>query len=268
MHPMFKEQALPWLLKNCQTPLFLSHSYKTTGLGESIIEERLAPKLSTLTDEGLQLGYCARIGEVEVRLDAKGDRAALLLEQARKITEEILRDHIFGEGADLLEQVVVRELARRKKTLACAESCSGGLLAHRLTNIPGASEIFLGGIVAYANAVKEQTLAVSPENLLTHGAVSEQVAQEMAEGVRSLTKSDYALGITGIAGPTGGTEQKPIGTVFIALAHDEGTSVHRFLNQYDRETFKFIATQQALELLRQHLIVPAAAAKAAIANSQ
>jgi nicotinamide-nucleotide amidase len=150
--------------------------------------------------------------------------------------------------------VVVRLLTRKKKTLATAESCTGGFIAHQITNVPGASEIFLGGIVAYSNQVKEKFLGVRPEILKKHGAVSEAVAREMAGGARKKFGADFAIAVTGIAGPTGGTKTKPIGTVFIALAGAFGTIVERKLNCFGREKFKEVTARQALEMLRVQLV--------------
>jgi len=152
-----------------------------------------------------------------------------------------------------LEADVLRQLAQRKQTLALAESCTGGCLAHRLTNVPGASAVFLGGVVAYHNAAKQRFLGVRAKTLATHGAVSEAVAREMAEGARKKFGADFALGITGIAGPGGGTKAKPVGTVFLALAGAFGTVVERRLNAYGRTKFKAVTARQALVLLRLRL---------------
>jgi nicotinamide-nucleotide amidase len=153
-----------------------------------------------------------------------------------------------------IEASVVRLLARKKKTLALAESCTGGFIAHQITNVPGASEIFLGGIVAYSNEVKQKFLGVRSTTLKKHGAVSENVAREMAEGARKKFGADFAIAVTGIAGPGGGTPEKPVGTVFIALAGDFETVVERKFNSYEREVFKQLTAQQALELLRAKLV--------------
>jgi nicotinamide-nucleotide amidase len=152
-----------------------------------------------------------------------------------------------------IEAVVVRLLTARKKTLALAESCTGGNIAHRVTNVPGASSVFLGGVVSYANEAKEKILGVRSQTLKEHGAVSEIVACEMAEGAREKFGADFAIAVTGIAGPGGGTPEKPVGTVFIALADEFGTAVERKLNSFDRATFKEITAQQALELLQLRL---------------
>jgi nicotinamide-nucleotide amidase len=160
-----------------------------------------------------------------------------------------------GAKMDLgLEADVLRLLAERKQTLALAESCTGGYIAHRLTNVPGASAVFLGGVVAYSNAAKQKFLGVQAETCAARGAVSEAVAREMAEGAQKKFAADFALGVTGIAGPGGGTKNKPVGTVFIALSGGFGTAVERKLNLQARAAFKDITARQALELLHSQLL--------------
>jgi len=148
-----------------------------------------------------------------------------------------------------IEAVVVGLLARRGEMLALAESCTGGGIAHQITNVPGASKIFLGGIVAYSNAVKQKFLGVRAKTLARHGAVSEAVAREMAEGARKKFGADFAIAVTGIAGPGGGKSSKPVGTVFIALAGEGETMVERKKNPFGREKFKEITANQALKML-------------------
>jgi nicotinamide-nucleotide amidase len=215
----------------------------------------VAPPLQSLAASGLEIGYCARPGAVDVRLTASGEHAANLVAQGQVIVEKVLGKSIFGYDDEELEQVVIRRLTEQKKTLALAESCTGGAIAHRLTNVPGASVVFRGGIVSYSNDAKQTILGVKRESLTAHGAVSEEVASEMAAGVRKALGADYALAVTGIAGPGGGTESKPVGTVYISLAFPGGVKVKKQLNAWDRETFKQVTTQQALELLRVTLLM-------------
>jgi PncC family amidohydrolase len=145
-------------------------------------------------------------------------------------------------------------MTARRQTLAVAESCTGGAIANRVTNVPGASKIFVGGVVAYSNEVKQKFLGVRFETLQRHGAVSEAVARAMAEGAREKFGADFAVAVTGIAGPAGGTKVKPVGTVFIALAGKPGTVVERKLNSRGRGRFKEATAQQALEMLRARLV--------------
>ena len=255
LQPMLSEQVIPLLRQ--KLPLesaFVSRTLKTTGLGESVVEERIAAPLKHLTDAGLELGYCARTGDVEVRIAARGAAAEKTVAEAEQIVRRLIGAHIFGEGDDTLEAVVVRLMTGRKQTLALAESCTGGCIANRITDVPGASAVLLAGWVTYSNQAKQDFLGVAAETLEEHGAVSEAVAREMAEGARRRTGADFALAVTGIAGPTGGTPDKPVGTVFIALATGRHTSVLNPMNRYDRGTFKYVTSQQALELLRRTLL--------------
>jgi nicotinamide-nucleotide amidase len=152
-----------------------------------------------------------------------------------------------------IENAVVKLLTQKKKTLALAESCTGGLIANKITNVPGASKVFPGGIVAYGNDVKEKFLGVRAETLKKFGAVSEEAANEMAIGAREKFGADFAIAVTGIAGPSGGTAEKPVGTVFIALATVTETVVERKINSCGREAFKQLTARQALEMLRVRL---------------
>ena len=188
-----------------------------------------------------------------MRLAAHGGSAQTLVSEAEAMVREHLAPHIFGVDDEELEAVVVRLLAGRKQTLAVAESCTGGCIAHRLTNVPGASAVFLVGLVTYSDEAKRKVLGVRSETLARHGAVSEAVAREMAEGARKQSQADYALAVTGIAGPAGGTPEKPVGTVFIALASSREAPVWKMFNPWDRQTFKEVTSQQALELLRSQL---------------
>jgi nicotinamide-nucleotide amidase len=255
LRPMFTNQVLPLLEKLFpKPPAFACKILKTTGVGESVVEEKVEPLITDLFKEGLEIGYCARVGEVDVRLVGRGESGAAVVEKAEAIIRHKLGSFVFGLEGESLESVIVRLLTESSRTLALAESCTGGFIANRITNVPGASAVFLAGLVTYANEAKQNFLGVKPETLAAHGAVSEPVAREMAEGARQRTGADFAISVTGIAGPGGGTPEKPVGTVFIALARSGPTIVKQFRNNYDRETFKFTTSQQALDLLRRELI--------------
>ncbi len=249
LQPMFHQSVIPILRSIIKEPLSVERRfYKIAVMGESIIEEKVGQKI--LAIPGVELGYCARPGEVDLRMI--GPRAAL--EQAEKIVRAELGDVIFTDTDAALEEVLVTLLTAQKQTLATAESCTGGLLANRITNVPGASSVLLAGYVCYANEAKADVLGVDSKLIEQHGAVSEEVARAMAEGARRRAKSTYALATTGIAGPGGGSEQKPVGTVYVALAYETETKVRKLFFPSDRETFKQLVAQVAFEMLRRKLI--------------
>jgi nicotinamide-nucleotide amidase len=250
LQPMFRKFAMPILKSIIEVPLPVERrSYSIAGVGESLVEKAIGEKV--LAIPGIELGYCARPGEVEVRII--GDPNAI--QAADAIIRRELGISIFSGDNEALEAVVVRLLKQRKETLATAESCTGGLIANRITNVSGASEVFLAGYVTYANSVKSDVLNVDSKLIEKHGAVSEAVARAMAEGARTRAASTYGLATTGIAGPTGGSDEKPLGTVYTALASEYSETVARkFLFPTDRETFKQLAAQAALDLLRRRLL--------------
>ena len=253
LRPMFDEYVVPLLQREFAAETFVCRTLRSTGIGEPRVQEAIEADLQPLVERGLQIGYCARPGAVDVRLAAGGAAAQEMVRDGAARVQKILGAHIFGFDDDEIENVIVRLLTEKHQTLALAESCTGGNLAHRVTNVPGASAVFLGGVVSYANRAKEAVLGVGAETLRRHGAVSEAVAREMAAGARAKFGADFALAVTGIAGPAGGTVEKPVGTVFIALASAAGTEVKRMLNPWDRATFKEVTVTQALELLRRQL---------------
>jgi nicotinamide-nucleotide amidase len=255
LRPMFADAVEPLLRR--VLPLedaFICRTLRTTGVGESIAQEKIGKQMEPLIQKGLDVGYCARPGQVDIRVAARGPNGPVLVQDAEKIVRTRLGSRIFGVENDDLETVIVRLLTERKQTLALAESCTGGGIANRITNVPGASAVLLAGLVTYSNEAKKKFLGVRPEILKAHGAVSEPVAREMAEGARKETGADYALSVTGIAGPSGGTPTKPVGTVFIGLAGDFPTVVAQHLNPFDRETFKQVTSDQALEMLRRRIL--------------
>ena len=250
LQPMFKKFAMPILQSILEVPLSIERrSYSIAGMGESVVEEAIGEKI--LAIPGIELGYCARPGEVEVRIIGAPDA----IQMADAIVRSRLGMSIFSAAEEALEAVVVKLLEQRKETLATAESCTGGLIANRITNVPAASEVFLAGYVTYANNAKTDVLNVDPRLIDKHGAVSEPVARAMAEGARTRARSTYGLATTGIAGPSGGSDQKPVGTVYVALASAKSdTLVRKFLFPTDRQTFKQLAAQTALDLLRRKLV--------------
>ena len=248
LQPMFRQSVLPILRSIVRVPAPVERRfYKIAVMGESVIEEKIGQKILAIS--GVELGYCARPGEVDLRII--GPHAAL--EQADKIVRADLGDVIFTDDDKTLEEVLVRLLTAKKQTLVTAESCTGGLLANRITNVAGASSVLLAGYVCYANEAKIDILGVEPNLIEQHGAVSEEVARAMAEGARKRAKSTYALATTGIAGPSGGSEEKPVGTVYVALADEGATKVRKLFFPSDRETFKQLVAQVGFEMLRRKL---------------
>ena len=254
LRPMFTKAVAPLLLSELPKQIFVCRTIRTAGLGESALAEMIDAPLQPLIAAGLELGYCARPGQVDVRLASRGANAEQVVAAARQIVEPLLAKNIFAHDDEDIEAVIVRELTSRKQTLAIAESCTGGCITHRITNVPGASAVLIAGLVTYANAAKQKFVGVKPETLAAHGAVSEPVVREMAEGARRETGADYAVAVTGIAGPSGGTPEKPVGTVFMAVASAAGTVAVKQLNRFDRETFKDITTQQVLGMLRRRIV--------------
>jgi nicotinamide-nucleotide amidase len=255
LRPMFIDQVVPLLAAHLPlAQAVISRTLRTIGIGESALQARIAEPLRPMLQGGLDLGYCAHTGQVDVRLAARGAQAQELVNAAEQALRACVGTSIFTQDDEAIEAVLVRLLTQRGQTLALAESCTGGALAHRITNVPGASAIFLAGLVTYSNTAKKKFLGVRPETLLREGAVSQAVVREMAEGVRRVTGADYALAVTGIAGPGGGTAQKPVGTVYLALAGAFPTIVQAQVNAWDRETFKQATANQAFELLRRAML--------------
>ena len=250
LKPMFEEYVLPVLEKHFGGQArFVCRTFKVVGLAESIVEEKVAPSLAGLTD--VELGYSAKMGEVEVRIISHLKTTA---DEAERRIRTALGDSIYGTGDDRLEEVVVKMLSAAHKTIAVAESCTGGAIANRITNVSGSSEVFINGCVTYSNESKVRLLGVREETLNAHGAVSEEVAREMAEGIRSRSGTEFGISTTGIAGPTGGTPDKPVGLVYIGFATVDHTDVKRHILTFDRETFKFFASQYALDAVRCKLL--------------
>ena len=234
---------------------------KVANVSESHVEEMAQPAYARWRDAGLPLSatILAQPGQIELHLTATApsrEEADAVLEPAVADLVDALHGHVFTTRGESLEEVVGRLLRESGSTIAAAESCTGGLLMSRLTDVPGSSEYVMGGVVAYSNALKTDWLGVSPALLEEHGAVSEPVAVAMADGIRARHETTLGVGITGIAGPTGGSSAKPVGTVAIAVSTPEGARVRTHLFRGDRQQIKFWATQAALEQIRR-LFTPA-----------
>ncbi len=255
LHPMYEHKIEPFLREiDKEANTYHCRIIRTVGVGESKAQEMIEPKLADFLNQGLDIGYCARTGEVDIRISSRNQETSKLVDNTITKIRSILGDSVIGEGEIELEEVLVKALVSKKKSVATAESCTGGSLAHRITQVPGASEIFLGGAITYSNQEKIRQLKVKSETIAHFGAVSAQVAEEMAEGIKRETGADYGLSTTGIAGPSGGSKDKPVGSVFMALAGPGKTEVYHRINAFDRTTFKFVTTQQIMDRLRLALL--------------
>ena len=253
LRPMWTHEALPWLRQRFADRLTPVHevALRILGLGETRVQLMVEDEVKALGP--IEVGYCARPGgEVDLRLIAPEQG---LVEKAGRLARAKLSDAIYAEGTEAMEEVVVRLARAAGKTVATAESCTGGLVASRITNVPGSSEMFRFGWVTYANQAKRTELGVPAELLEKHGAVSAEVAQAMAEGALRGSQADIAVAVTGIAGPSGGTPEKPVGLVYFALAASGAKPqlVERTL-KLNREMFKYVASQIALDLVRRALV--------------
>ncbi|PYK82698.1 MAG: competence/damage-inducible protein A [Verrucomicrobia bacterium] len=250
LQPMFRNFVAPVLRRiTAESKKDAMRTFRVANMGESIIEKKIGDLV--LAVPGIELGYCARPGEVEVRVI--GSAAAVA--QAEKIIREKLGNAIFSASDETLAAVLVRLLSEREQTLALAESCTGGFLADQITNVPGASKVFVAGYVTYSNQEKIRSLGVSRKSIEKFGAVSERVVTEMAEGSRARTGATHGVATTGIAGPGGGSEEKPVGTVFVGLSSEnQPARWEKFFFPSDRETFKQLVAQRAFDLLRRKLM--------------
>jgi nicotinamide-nucleotide amidase len=224
-------------------------------LGESAVDEKIAPVYRQYANPQTTILFNRSEIEIHLTAQAKTEREAeLLLDGLAGQIEERLGDAIFAFRGEKLEEVVGLRLAVNGFTLAVAESCTGGLVAERITEVPGSSVYFREGVVAYSNEAKVRLLGVPFDLIAEYGAVSAPVAEAMAEGVRLRADADFGISVTGIAGPDGGTEEKPVGLVFIALADDAHTEHRKLLLPGDRQLIRWRASQAALDLLRRRLI--------------
>ena len=251
LEPMWRERVEPYLFERSNSVIVSKNIY-ILGMGESAVEEKLRYMMEEL--ENPTVAPYAGNGECRVRVSARAKDEATASEMCDRQIEEIRKtevgDYIYGIDVDSMENALVMHLRERGMTLACAESCTGGLIAKRITDVSGCSDVFLGGRVTYANEAKEKLIGVKHETLEAFGAVSEQTAREMARGVRLSLGADVGIATTGIAGPGGGTPEKPVGTVYIAVSTAEGETV-KLLNlspKRSREFIRICAATNAMSL--------------------
>ena len=248
MKSMMTNTILPWIESRSKSKIHVT-VMRTTGIMESVLYEKVQGVLDDYPQ--INVAFLPRFTGVDIRLTTS-DKNTLnrLVDQ---ISPVIQKYHFGGEGVEL-EDVVGRLLIKNRKTIATAESCTGGLIGDRLTNISGSSLYYKGGIVAYSNSVKEKTIGVKKETLDSAGSVSEETALEMARGIRNKLNADIGLSTTGIAGPKGGTKEKPVGLVYIAISYDRGEKVYRFVFTPYRKTNKLMTSQAALNITRIHIL--------------
>ncbi|WP_419800665.1 competence/damage-inducible protein A [Mucilaginibacter sp.] len=250
---LMEDLVIPKLKETFDLPKIIHQTILTAGEGESFLAERIADIEDQLPPE-IKLAYLPKLGVVRLRLSAYGEdenqlKKALAI-QTKKITKR-LGDTIVATEDIPLEKAILLLMSKNKQTLSLAESCTGGYLAHLFTSLPGASSVFLGGAVSYSYEMKERMLGVNPDTLWETGAVSEETVREMAEGALRTFSSDYAVAVTGIAGPDGGTPEKPVGTVWIAVANQEKTLAKRYVFGNKRiQNIERTATRAMIDLLQ------------------
>lgn len=254
--PMFRYRAMPYL-ESLQDGVISSTYLKIFGIGESSMETLLLPLMEELHD--VTIAPYAKVGECEVRITARRETKEAAAAACAPVAERvraILGDYVYGTDVTSLEEVVVRGLLDRGLALALAESCTGGMVAKRITDISGASGCFAYGCVTYSNQAKQRLLGVSAETLDAYGAVSAQTALEMARGVRNLAGSDIGVGITGVAGPNP-SEEKEVGLVYVAISHSAGERVMEIPRRHspDRERIRHSAASHALDLVRREILL-------------
>jgi nicotinamide-nucleotide amidase len=256
LQPMWEHHVMPRLAKilGGKHTVIRSRIVKIYGIGESAAEERVK---DLVTSSNPTLASYAKATEIQFRLTAKAEteeEADKLLCSLEEKLHARLGEYIFAYDEETMQEIVGQLLTKHNLTLAVAESCTGGLVSHWLTNIPGSSTYFQGGVVSYSNQLKEQLLQVPIEMLREHGAVSQEVAEAMATGIKRLAQVDLGAAVTGIAGPSGGTPEKPVGLVYIAVADQTGVYSRRYEWHGIREIIKQRAAQALLNLIRQRIL--------------
>lgn len=252
--PMFDEQCLPRLSAKLPKSFIATRHLRIAMLGESDCDSRIAPIYKTA--EGVETTILAGAGEINLHLRSRAEHQDIAEQRVEELAEKIedeLGDFVYSRG-ESLQEIVGYHLQLRNATLAVAESCTGGMLGQRITSVSGSSRYFLGGAIVYSNDFKTLFANVPPLMIAQHGAVSSEVAQALADGIRDETGATIGLGITGVAGPTGGNEEKPVGLVFHALSDARGTEVVERRFPGDRERIRLFATQQALDMVRRRLM--------------
>lgn len=253
--PMVNDFVVPYLRqKTGSVGTIRSLTLRIAGVGESSVEDRVK---DLMRDSNPTVAPYAKVGEVHLRVTAKADTAEIadrMIAERAALVRERLGDALYGENDDPLEKAVVTALKARGQTVATAESCTGGLVAQRITDVAGSSAVFLGGVVAYSNAAKTDLVGVPAELIARVGAVSPEVAQALAEGARRRFGADYGIGVTGVAGPDGGTPEKPVGLVYLAVAYEGGCEMDKANFIGSRQVVRYRSSQTVLNMLRLHVL--------------
>ena len=252
---LFEEQCIDRLRAKLPAQFIATRELKITGMGESHCDAKVAPIYKRFPD--VQTTILAGAGEIQLHLRTRGTSAQAAQQRVDELVaqiEEELGDYVFSDNGDSMEQIAGYYLQMRNATLAVAESCTGGLLAQRITSVSGSSRYFVGGAIVYSNELKTSLAGVPAELIEKHGAVSREVAAALAEGIRERCGATFGLGVTGVAGPTGGTAEKPVGLVFHGLASDDPTEVIERKFPGDRKRIRWFASQQALDMVRRKLM--------------
>jgi nicotinamide-nucleotide amidase len=256
MKGLLIDEVIPRLLKEFELPAIVHRTAFTAGQGESMIAEMLKGFESSLPSH-IKLAYLPNYGMVKLRLTSQGNNKEEVEKELAPHFENLLvlvKEYLVADEDEGLETVIGKILKEKGKTMATAESCTGGYIAHLITSIPGSSEYYKGSVVSYANEAKENILGVKHETLETAGAVSEETVMEMAKGAIETLKTDYIVATSGIMGPDGGTEEKPVGTVWIAVGNREKTETMKLNLRFDRERNIAMTAGNALNFLRKFIL--------------
>ena len=258
MKLMMTDNVLPAIQSRFRTSFILHKTILTQGIGESFLAEKIQD-IEDAFPVGFKLAYLPYLSSVRLRITARGDDRAYLEQTIEQLTRQLqqrIAEFIWGYDDDVLEEVIGNLLRQQRATVSTAESCTGGLIAYRITSVPGASDYFAGSIICYADDAKVNLLGVKQSTLLQQGAVSEATVCEMAHGVLAKMNTSYAIAVSGIAGPAGGSADKPVGTVWIAVASSERIVAKKFLFSGNRERNMELASINALNMLRKLLLHP------------
>ena len=255
MKNIVEKELKPFVLQKYKLSPVISETVMTSGIPESFLAEKLEPWENKIADRGLSLAYLPQPGLIRLRITAKAGipNGSELVSMSIEELKQIIPEYYFATEDTTMEKVVGEILKNKNLTLSTAESCTGGYIAHLITSVPGSSNYFKGSVIAYDNAIKIDLLEVNSIDLQNHGAVSEEVVRQMAENVREIMKTDFSIAVSGIAGPDGGTEDKPVGTVWVAIASEFETITKRFQFTNDRDRNIIRASIAALDLLRKQI---------------